>query len=197
MDLSDLPQFAIAEIQEGPTPGERVLVGRFSHLRGLRNERGWLYRHGGVSLIGDLRTVPVSSDERALFITPDAALAPELAPGLTYPWLDGYWDPRHVAMVLAPEESWRRRTFAATPARYFRLEGATGWQPVEAELLEGTEDLGVRKGAWDHEHCELCNASIGAGGTADGFVNPDDYWLCVDCHERYAVPHDLSFALDA
>jgi len=73
----------------------------------------------------------------------------------------------------------------------------TGWQPVDAPLTKGAEDLGVRAGAWDHEHCELCNATIGAAGAAEGFVNPDNYWLCVDCHERYAVPHDLSFVAEA
>jgi len=98
MDLSDLPQFAVAEIQDGPTPGENV------------------YRHGAVSVVGDLRSVPESSDEQASFLTPDAALAPELGPGSTYPWLDGYWQPRHVAMVMASAESWSRRSLAATPA---------------------------------------------------------------------------------
>ena len=197
MDLSDLPHFAIAEVLDGPTPAENVVLGRFSHLRGVRNERGWLYRHGEVSVVGDLLRVPVSSDEQASFLTPDAALDPELGPGSTYPWLDGYWEPRHVAMVLAPEESWRRRSFAATPARYFRVDGVTGWQPADAPLPDGADDLGVREGAWDHEHCELCSATIGSAGEAEGFVNSDDYWLCATCHERYAVPHDLSFALEA
>jgi hypothetical protein len=197
MVLSDLPQFAIAEVLDGPTPGENVLLGRFSHLRGVRNKRGWLYRNGERSVVGDLLRVPVSQDEQASFLTPDAVLVPELGPGSTYPWLDGYWEPRHVAMVLAPEESWSRQSFAATSARYFRLDGVTGWQPVEAPLRQDAEDLGVREGAWDHEHCELCNATIGAGGAAEGLVNPDNYWLCVGCHERYALPHDLSFALEA
>jgi hypothetical protein len=196
VDLSDLPQFAVMEILDGPTESENILVGLFSHLRGVRNERGWLYRDGAVSLLGDLRCVPADSTEPALFLTPDMGMALELKPGSTYPWLDRYWDPRHVAMVLASKESWSRRSFSATPARYFRMDGVTGWQPVALPLPQGAEDLGIREGAWDHEHCELCNATIGASGAAEGFVNLDDYWLCVECHARYAVPHDLSFALE-
>ena len=73
--------------------------------------------------------------------------------------LDGYWEAYHVSMVLAGQ--WTLRTFAAGDARYFRLAGALGWQPAGGTLPEGAEDLGVREGGWDHEHCELCRAQIG------------------------------------
>jgi hypothetical protein len=54
----------------------------------------------------------------------------------------------------------------------------------------------VRDGGWDHEHCELCEAHIGGSGDPHGFVDPEEHWLCRTCHERYAVPRDLSFLID-
>jgi hypothetical protein len=63
-------------------------------------------------------------------------------------------------------------------------------------LPEGAVDLGVRDGAWDHEHCELCNAHIGAAGSPVGYVDPDNRWLCTTCYETYAALHDVSFAAE-
>ena len=129
-------------------------------------------------------------------MTPDAALAPDLAPGATFLWLDCYWQPYHLSMVLGPAERWQRRTFVAEPAHFFSLGGVRGWQPAGGRLPDGAVDLGVRAGAWDHEHCELCRAHIGAGGAPEGYVDPDEYWLCAECHERYAARHDIAFAIE-
>ena len=144
---------------------------------------------------GALSRVPASTAETVEFATPDARLAPELAPGVSYPWVDGYWQAYHVAMILNGQ--WQARLFSPAPARYFRQDGVTGWQPEGAPLPEGAEDLGVREGAWDHEHCELCNARIGASGDPHGYVDAEDHWLCTDCYRRYAVPRDVSFAAEA
>jgi len=197
MDLAGLPQFTITEIRSGPTPTEITLEGTLSHLTGVRNTRGWIYRGGTTSLVGDLERVPTAPNQVAIFVTPDIDRAPELHVGNSYPWLDGYWQPYHLAMILAPPERWQRRTLAASPARYFALNGVTGWQPVGADLPAGAIDLGVKEGAWDHEHCELCHARIGPEDVPDGWVDPDDRWLCLDCHALYAIQHDVSFAAEA
>ena len=196
MDLSDLPQFTVTEVRpEGPD-GDTEVVGQLSHLRGVHNEGGYLYRPGGPSLVGGFTVMPVQADVQLVFRTPDASLAPELAPGVVYPWLDIYWQPYHLDMILAGSAAWERRAFVPEPAHYFRLGGVTGWQPAGEPLPEGAEDLGVRGGAWDHEHCELCRANIGAGGVGEGYVYADDYWLCLECFERYAKRRDVSFAAE-
>jgi hypothetical protein len=197
MDLSVLPQFTVEEIRLTTKAGETSVIGRLSHLRGVRNERGFLYRSRGPSIVRDLAVIPTSPGEDVEFITPDAALAPELQVGVSFPWLDGYWQPYHLTMIMAPTSRWERRPFLATPARYFRLDGVTGWQPAEAPLPDGALDLGLRAGGWDHEHCELCRARIGMAGALEGYVDPDEYWLCDDCFERYAKCHDVSFAAEA
>lgn len=195
MDLAGLPQFSIAEIHQGPSSGERTLRGTLSHLTGVRNTRGWIYRGQDSSLIGDLDAIPAAPNQVVLFVTPDIDRVDELRVGQMYPWLDGYWQAHHLAMIFAPADRWQRRTLEATPARYFTLNGVTGWQPLDVQLPVGAIDRGVKEGAWDHEHCELCNARIGPGDDPEGWIDPDGRWLCHDCHARYARRHDVSFVV--
>lgn len=197
MDLSGLPQFTVSEIRQGPAPDVTLIVGRLSHLRGVHNDRGWLYRGEHNSVIADFETRPATNDQPVTVSAFTEDLAPDVAPGAVFPWLDHYWQPYHLAMILAPVARWEHRTFVATAARYFRWHGATGWQHVDASLPEGAVDLGVREGAWDHEHCELCNAHIGAAGAPTGYVDPDDRWLCCECYAKYAAHQDVSFAAEA
>ena len=193
MDLSGLPQFTIdARLQ---SECGVVLTGHFSHLRGVRNDGGWLYRTDASAIVGTLARVPTVPEESVEFRSPDDDMAAGLAPGETYPWIDIYWQAYHVTMILAGR--WEPRRFAAQAAHYFRQGGVVGWQPLGGKLPDGAEDLGVREGAWDHEHCELCNAHIGGPGDPDGYVDPDEHWLCQACYDRYAVPRDVSFAAEA
>ncbi len=196
MDLSGLPQCTVVEIQTMLDSMDTRILGQLSHTAGVRNERGFLYRAAGPSIVGDLEAVPTAASKAVVFMTPDAAFAPELRVGATYPWLDGYWQPRHLTMVLAPANSWRRTTFVPTPARYFRDKGVTGWQKADAPLPAGVEDLGLRSGGWNHEHCELCNVQIGTSGLSDAYMNSDDLWLCIGCYDRYASNNDVSFAVE-
>ena len=195
MDLSGLPQFTIEDIRVAAEDPEVVLVGRLSHLRGVRNDTAWLYRSASASMIGMATAIPATAEQQVEYRTSDVGLAPELGVGAVYPWVDGYWQAYQVGMILAG--SWEPRTFASAPARYFRLGGVTGWQPAEAPLMEGAEDLGIREAAWDHEHCELCGARIGGSASSHAFVDPEHHWLCTTCYDRYAVGRDLSFLIEA
>ena len=193
MDLSDLPQFTIDEVHATADDAEGRVVGRFTHLQGVHNDAGWLYRVGRPSVVGNLGQVPAQAGEPVTFVSPDPEFVAELHSGESYPWVDIYWQAYHVSMILAGQ--WEPRTFASSPARYFRLNGIPGWQRDGEPLLDDAEDLGVREGGWDHEHCELCNTHIGGPGDPHGFVDPEEHWLCAACYERYAVPRDLEFVV--
>ena len=196
MDLHGLPQFTVTVVRPSSADGVTEVVGELSHVRGVHNAGGYLYRPSGSSIAGDLDSVPRQPGVAIVFRTPDAGLAPELAPGVVYPWLDHYWQPYHLRMILAGPETWHQRVFVATPAHYFRQAGVLGWQPAGEALPADVEDLGVRSGAWDHEHCELCRTAIGIGGGATGYVNADELWLCPACFQRYATVRDVSFAAE-
>jgi hypothetical protein len=197
MTVEDLPQFTVDEIH--PMEGEEktLIIGRFSHLRGVRCPRGYLYRASGPSIGAELESVPSTSAAPVRLLTADAEYAPDLKPGVSYPWLDGTWQPYHLKMVLAPVERWQRREFSAAPARYFLLDGVTGWQPADATLPDGATDLGVRPGDWNHEHCELCPAELEAASSPEGYVDPDGRWICAHCFANYAMRNDISFAVTA
>lgn len=194
MNLSELPQFTVDEIRAVTGDPEVTLVGRLSHLRGVNNEGACLYRSATASMHGVAASLPVVAGDPVEFRTSDIALAPELRAGSVYPWIDCHWQAYHIAMILAGQ--WEPRRFQSTPARYFRLAGVTGWQPIDAPLMEDAEDLGVRDGGWDHEHCELCMRSISAAGGPEAFVDPAEHWLCAECCERYALTRDVSFAVE-
>src|SRR6476620_4735000 len=113
MDLAELPQFVVVEVRAEPND-EAVVLGHFSHLRGVRNDGGWLYRRPGPSLSGGLSRVPSAQGETVEFRTSDLALAPELRAGARYPWVDHYWQAYHVDLIL--DGHWAARQFAAEPA---------------------------------------------------------------------------------
>jgi hypothetical protein len=196
MSLTDLPQFTVDDVQRPAEEGNTIVVGRLSHLRGVRLARGYLYRVPGPSIHGDLDRIPSTSLEAVRFVTLDAEYAPELKPGASFPWLDSSWEPHHLAMVMSPVEQWSRRSFSLEPARFFLLDDVTGWQDPDLPLPPGATDLGVHAGDWNDAHCELCPEHLAAEKSSEGYVNPDGWWICAHCFERFAARHDLSFALD-
>ncbi len=193
--LSDLGHFTIASILALPQD-EVELRGSFSHLRGVRSGRGWLYIWSSDAILGDLAELdPESKTARFTSVNPRV----ELQPGQSFPWLDGYWDPWHVAMVLGPETSFKRVAFQPQAAVSFRqpsVPGHTVLAPEGQALPADAQEVRVLDQGWDHEHCKLCMQTIGVGGMADGYVNPENRWLCTDCFEKFVVRHDLSFLLD-
>jgi hypothetical protein len=195
MKLEDLPQFTVDEMQSLDEEGNTLIIGHFSHLRGVRTARGYLYRSSGPSIAGKLEAIPASSTEPVRLLTGEAEYAPDLKPGMRFPWLDGQWKPYHLKMILAGTEHWQRREFSPSPVRYFVLDGVTGWQPVDAKLPPGATDLGVRPGDWNHQRCELCPEQLEASRSSEGFVDPDGRWICAHCYESYAVRSDIAFAV--
>jgi hypothetical protein len=191
MGLDELPQFTVDERYESEG-GHVRLVGRFSHLRGVRVGSGCLYS-AARPILGDLAEIP-QPGAPATFLAAAWSVPPELTPGTTFPWLDGYWDPYQIEMVLDPDHGWERRVFVAEPARYFEINGVTTWQPAGNSLPDGARDLGIREGDWDHENCDICFAHIGGSGSPEGYVDAEERWLCVECHDKYAARQDISFA---
>ncbi|HWJ12645.1 MAG TPA: hypothetical protein VNS10_02820 [Gemmatimonadaceae bacterium] len=63
--------------------------------------------------------------------------------------------------------------------------------------MDGAEDLGIRDGEWDHQHCELCGETIAEADATPAYVDRDDHWLCAKCYDRYGLARDVSFAAEA
>jgi hypothetical protein len=186
--LEDLPAFEVESIEA--TAGDPRLVGRFNHLRGVRECRSWLYA-GLKSLIGDVEGIERSS-RRAVFIAPFWTPECPVQLGTVAPWIDGAWQAYQVVMIVGPT-SWRRQEFVPSDAQHFVRGTAHGWTKAGARLDEDRQPTFIEAGGWDHEECDLCQAHIGRGGLPYGYVHSDGTWLCDSCYRRYAEPRDLSF----
>jgi hypothetical protein len=110
--------------------------------------------------------------------------------GADVSYLDWYWGER-AALVLHPWKGWERTVFH--PSDSIRTPG-TGWEfPAGSDLA--VPDGVVIKDGWDHEHCKICWAKIGVGGSPVGVRSRDDDWVCEDCHTRFVVPRSLGFVI--
>jgi hypothetical protein len=189
--LDDFPAFTVEEISVGSD--EMRVRGRFNHLTGVRLGPSALYC-GDAQWPGDLIQCEPDS-RRAVFTTPLWVQRDRLSVGSVVPWLPGGWQYFRVNMILAPTSNWQRRRFVPSDAQHFRLGDGHGWTKVGAELDAGEVPTHVEKRGWDHEECRICDAHIGRGmrRLPEGYVNPDDAWLCQACYERYARTSDLGF----
>lgn len=168
--LEDLPALRIDSILD---IGQPALVGRFTHLKGVRLGRSWLFA-GVDSLIGDL--VDLDKDGgRATFVAPFWTPASPVQVGSSQPWLEDYWEPHHLTMILDPNAQWLRHQFVPSAAQYFRQEWASGWASGWAKagkpMPAGAVPTHTDPEGWDHEHCEICGARIGVGGETHGYVD--------------------------
>jgi hypothetical protein len=191
LKLENLPQFLIAEIDWQQS--DAVLRGTVTGPR-IENGRAWLYVSASKSIIGDIIITP-----RATFTAPLWAMNDAAVVGAKLPIVDGRWNAYQVSMIVDEQHIWRRHRFTASDAIQFSRQGITpGWiatmksgKPLPADA----ENQGVIVGAWDHEHCDLCDQKIGHGGDEFGYVDSEDRWLCEMCFLAYAEKHDLSFLL--
>jgi hypothetical protein len=186
MQLADLPQFMISGARL--LNGVWVLDGQFNHLETVREGRSWLYVSRADSLIGDLEALDRET-RQARFNTMDPALPSPWMTDATLPWLDGWWQAFHVSLILDTAHPWEQVTFAARDALQSRMPG---YRVLQERMGEPpTPDEEIVPGAWDHEHCMLCNAHIDPGDVA--YTDPENNWLCAACYTTFAEPHDLSF----
>lgn len=131
--------------------------------------------------------------------------AENLTAGDSLPLLNHDYNPYQVAMVLDESRRWARTRF--TPRDAIATPGPDGftclkpvgggstsryYAPREGDALpEATGQ--IRAAAWDHEHCEVCHASIGPRHQPEGYMDNQGYWVCCKCFKEYVATHDLSF----
>jgi hypothetical protein len=78
--------------------------------------------------------------------------------------------------------TWERRpALVARAGGRMRLYTGQDYDAAEYELVEGV---------WDHDHCEICNATISNDNykdeIRDAYTNSKN-WLCPACHQRVVV----------
>jgi hypothetical protein len=185
--LPDLPQFTVLSSER--RDDRWVLVGKLTSPQYVSEGTSWLRTPSGYAVNGKI--VSLSATGIATFETYEDLLPEGIASGRTVPWVHGFWDPDQVDVILDLHRDWAKVTFEAGQA----LESSIpGWR-IQRQGSTATQrsDEVVVDAAWDHEHCLICSARISPGEVA--FVDSDNNWLCPECHETFAVSHDLSFLL--
>jgi hypothetical protein len=114
-------------------------------------------------------------------------------PGVSYPYLEGYWGER-AALVMDRGRKWRRRPFAPTDAVTV-TKGGRAMMPKRLPAHPGGSH--VRPGGWDHEHCAICGKTIGHAGELQGYVDSTGTWVCARRHSEYVAQRSVGFIRDA
>jgi hypothetical protein len=95
-----------------------------------------------------------------------------------------------LAIELLQSTPWIEFRFELMDA--YRVPALEGYSGI-GRILPGDEppaDAEVVKGAWDHEHCEICWTHIRPGHKAY-YTCPS--FLCKRCYKRHVEAGDLSF----
>jgi hypothetical protein len=116
----------------------------------------------------------------------NATDAAALRTGVAYPFIDSYWGDR-AELVLDVSTSWRQSVF--TPVDAVSYAGGTLVTKAGPDDVSGQ----ILAGGWDHEHCEICYATIGTGGQAMGWANSGGRWVCEKCYVAYVATRSLAF----
>lgn len=66
----------------------------------------------------------------------------------------------------------------------------TRFEPSNAIQHYSDGSTKVIPGAWDHDHCRLCQATISLypGEIPEAFCSEEDDWLCKTCFEQEIQP---------
>jgi hypothetical protein len=188
--LGALPHFKIEKIVPDEF-GHLQLAGAFNHLFGVREGRSWLYAPP-PSIIGDLVEL-IPEHKSAVFIASVWDFTPKIKEGMIFPWIDGYWNAKLIERILETKKSWVRTKFESSDALAFDQDGVRGLGKATLPIPPKSKSLGLVHKGWDHEHCEICRNTIGTNGLEFGYTDPENFWLCPDCYEKYGASHDLSF----
>ncbi|MCI0741531.1 MAG: hypothetical protein L0Y72_21055 [Gemmataceae bacterium] len=186
MTLDELPTFIVSDLE-----GDRA-VGSFSEPRWVGERHiacvvveGKRFVWGRLAQVnmegGTLAFVPDRVDDLRYFNC-----------GRSYPRLDGYWG-ELAELVLDSSKRWKEHRFAPVDAVQFPIDGGRMLGKISGDIpADGT----VVQGGWDHEHCEICWATISPVDDPIGMFSEPDQWVCCNCYQRFIVPQSLGFIVD-
>ena len=203
MGLDQLPQFTISSVAGGES--DVVLSGFFTHLRGVREGRAWLYRPNDQSIEGDLILVGGGMLEASISVQREG-LPGDFESGASFPYFFGYYEARVVDMILDSTVHWVRVKYEPTDSVQIVSDDGSLFGEVEAgaSIPVGFRVVRQIPNGWSKESCEICHSSIGPEYQPFGYRNARDVgagfnsvgpWLCERDYVEFAARHDLGFLL--
>jgi hypothetical protein len=191
MKLTELPSMLVERVDEQSTG--TTVHGIFDRLDGVRESGSFRLKRGEYAW-AELTIVDRDSGRARATVTYLDEL--RMTAGERYIWLDTYWQLPFVEAIADERTVWRRFSFQASDAQYFRVGKAVGWQKVGAKLRADAVPMEIKPGGWDHEHCDLCGGHIDSEHPV-AYEDQEGHFLCSECYETYGADHDVSFQVGA
>ena len=99
--------------------------------------------------------------------------------------IEDWWTDSQIEIVKDFSRIWQKKRFKVVPGFRILKDGTKvlGKVSEHEHLPEGAV---LDDTAWDHEHCELCRATISEYlvHQQEGYTDGKG-WLCIECHEKY------------
>lgn len=150
------------------------------------NWAGYLFTLDGNFIYGRFKDIDEENNS-CVFILNNEEESSQITIAQKLFYLDGYYGDK-AELVLNKKINWNKQTFEATDA----VEVKSGiLRKVTQNDLE--KDNRTISSGWDHEHCEICMATIGNCGEPTGYRNQRDEWVCRECYLNYIEKRDVSF----
>ena len=176
MNMDGLPVLLVSEVQKD-SPHIRGKVSRW-HWVG-EGHIAYLYLGGDQFVEGKFRNVNESTSSVSFaFKHPNSV--PDIKPGESLRYLDGYWGERCL-IVLDRSRDWREFTFEPRDAIKTFHDGRKEEIP----------------GGWDHEHCAICWATISQKEHHSFMKSSQDDCVCPDCFRNHVEPRNIDFIREA
>ncbi|MHC4985189.1 MAG: hypothetical protein ACYTFO_03445 [Planctomycetota bacterium] len=85
------------------------------------------------------------------------------------------------------QQTWRHQRWEVSDA-LFDSDGRVGTRYHGQEIAEGMK---VIPGGWDHDHCEICWATLCDQDDDDehaGWTDGEGSWVCDECYQKLLAP---------
>ena len=176
MIIDDLPVFVVTSIQ----PDSPQLMGEVSKWDWVgEGHFAYLYLGDDQIVEGKFRNVNESTKSVAFaFSQPESV--PEIKSGASIPFFDGYWGER-AKIVLDKSLEWKEIPFKPRDAIHTYPGG-------RKEVIPG---------GWDHEHCEICWATISLSENPNFRESSQGHKVCLDCYGNHITSRNIDFMPDA
>ena len=97
-------------------------------------------------------------------------------------------------MIFSKNKEWDRQKFSKKDGYEFDFLGKKMISKDKKKPGFATGgDGNVQEGGWNHEHCEICEATISEYVNIFGYVSNDGKWVCEKCYQIFIKPINISF----
>ncbi len=176
MKIEELPTISVTEVQT-QSPQIKGQVNKWRWVG--ENHFAYLYLPGGIMVEGKFRNVEEATKTIA-FVFTDVDVNPKISKGDVIPYFDGYWGERAL-IVFNNNLSWQKSTFEPSDAIKTYNDGRKEEIP----------------GGWDHEHCEICWATISQKESHNYMQSSQGDIICLECFEKYVKTRSIDFIEEA